>query len=67
MNAAMISPVMMTAINPNNYTARRDTRKKAAVSRKKKDESRGNAYGAALYEPTDEETRMRGFYATYGR
>ena len=66
MNTAMIAPVMMTAMNPNNYTGRKDNRKKAAVSRKKKDESQEKAY-AALYEPTDVETSMREFYATYGR
>lgn len=64
MNASMIAPVMMTAMNPDNYLARRDNRKKAAVARKKKDEK---AYAAVTYEPTDEETRLRAFYTTYGR
>ncbi len=66
MNAALIAPVMMTAMNPNNYTGRKDTRKKAAVARKKGPDT-AKEYSAVLYEPTDEETRTREFYATYGR
>lgn len=65
MNATMISPVMMTAMNPNNYLARKDDRKGRKPARKKEQKPLFSM-SAAHYEPTDPDTAMREFYATYG-
>ncbi len=66
MNAMMIGPVMMAGMNPNNYLARKDDRKVKKLARKKGKESLFSL-NAASYEPTDPETALREFYATYGR
>ncbi|MBR4529569.1 MAG: hypothetical protein IKO80_04730 [Lachnospiraceae bacterium] len=67
MNTAMIAPVMMATMTPDNYLARKDQRKKAARAGKKETKTDLFNLSAARYEPTDPETAMREFYSTYGR
>ena len=67
MNTALIAPVMMASMNPNNYLPRKDQYRKPARARKKEEKKSLFNLDAAQYVPTDTETRMREFYATYGK
>ncbi|MCR5675256.1 MAG: hypothetical protein K6G16_06040 [Lachnospiraceae bacterium] len=67
MNTAMIAPVMMTTMTPDNYLARKDQYRKPARPKKKETDAGAFSMSAASYEPTDRETAMREFFSIYGR